>query len=228
MAILIKISQFKVCILFLVITFCISARAEKESRDLTPGEWTRGVHLLAGGGLNSAFYTSDTTAYKSGVGLNLTTHLGYYMNHSWAVEWSSSVGFSRVEDNLLWNTILTIGARIRMPEVEFYEGADSFVRVYFGRGATVLFPNTNTTLPVRKDVDRIQFDGGAGGISVGAFYQVKTGETIFFELSATHENLEKSTGIKDHEEVPSAVFERDLEDHSRLFEISLAFGVQAF
>ncbi len=211
-----------------ILMFVSQALAELEARDLSPGDWTQGIHLLAGGGVNTSVYSSDSARHESELGLNLTTHLGYYMNHSWAAEFGSSVGFSRIEGVLLWNTFLTLGARVRLPEIEFFPGSDCYMRLFFGRAATVLFPTSDAALPLNRDVDRIQFDGGVGGMSVGAFRKLENGQMMFVELTATLENLEKSTGVRDHEEVPAAVFEVDIEDHSRIFEISLAIGLQAF
>lgn len=200
------------------------------ANDFDPYHWEPGLHLFAGGGVNTAVYSNSKDTYDGGLGLNLKTDLVYFLNSDWAVEWSSSVKFNRVDQYLVWDTLFTVGLRTTLPSLTHYEYGQPYGRIFIGRAPTVLFLNGEDlpTDPSKKDVSRIQFDGPVGGLAVGTFHTTEKGLVWFTEIGASVQSLEQESDIKMDGDVPVVISTNSVSDHTTIYSLYLTIGVLAF
>lgn len=213
-----------VFLLSLVLSF--SARAA----DFETDHWSEGLHLLAGGGLNTAVYSSDDDHVDGGLGVNLKTDLLYVFHPEWAVEWSANVKFHRMEDDfLLWDTLLTVGLRTQLPK--FYEEMPGtpYARFFVGRAPTVLFLNGKTPKGVSDpSTSRIHFDGPVAGLGFGVFKKNAQGKVWFTEIAATAQALESEEDVMMDGEVPLVLSRNQVTNNARIYSIAVTFGILAF
>jgi len=211
--------------LFLLLSSSISLADE-----FYPYHWTPGLHLFAGGGVNTAAYSNQQNTFDGGVGLNLKTDLVYFLNENWAIEAGSSIKFNRVEGYLLWDTLFTVGLRTTLPSLLNYEFGQPYGRIFIGRAPTVMFLNGNEspTGTDNKDVSRIQFDGPVAGLAVGTFHTTENGLVWFTELGGSIQSLEQESEIKMEGEVPVVISNKSVSDHTTILSLYLTIGVLAF
>lgn len=215
--------------LILILLLCVSSPALSD--ELTPDMYTPGLHLLAGGGLNSSVYSSQYEHIEGGVGLNLKTDLVYYFDSIWAVDAGSSVKFNRVDGMLLWDTQFTFGVRRNLPEIGFGKLEDPYVRVFLGRAPTVVFLNGESDVRVqslKSDVNRVQYDGPVYGLTLGNMARTSKGTIWFSELSLTYQTLDHESEIKMDGEVPTVLYEGPAEPGSKIYTITFSVGVMVF
>lgn len=200
------------------------------AKDFDPYHWEPGLHLFAGGGFNTAVYSNSKDTYDGGLGLNLKTDLVYFLNSDWALEWSSSVKFNRVDEYLVWDTLFTVGVRTTLPSFTSYEYGQPYGRIFIGRAPTVLFLNGNDvpTDPTKKDVSRIQFDGPVGGLAFGTFHTTEKGLVWFTEFGGSVQSLEQESDIKMDGDVPVVISDKSVSDHTTIYSLYLTIGVLAF
>jgi hypothetical protein len=214
----------------LIFFFILSFSSLSWANDFDPYHWEPGLHLFAGGGLNSAVYTNSENTYDGGIGLNLKTDVVYFLNSDWALEWSSSVKFNRVDSYLVWDTLFTVGLRTTLPSLTYYEYGQPYGRIFVGRAPTVIFLNggVSPTQPENKDVSRIQFDGPVGGMAVGSLHTTAKGLVWFSELGASVQSLEQESDIKMDGDVPVVISNESVSNHTIIYSLYLTFGVMAF
>jgi hypothetical protein len=219
-------SSMKNFILFLVLLSSPWAHAD----EFYPYHWTPGLHLFAGGGINTAVYSNQEDTYDGGVGLNLKTDLVYFLNESWAVEAGSSIKFNRVSGYLFWDTLFTVGLRTTLPSLLNYEFGQPYGRIFVGRAPTVMFLNGNESPngTENKDVSRIQFDGPVAGLALGTFHTTENGLVWFTELGGSFQSLEQESEIKMDGEVPVVISSKSVSDHTTIFSLYLTIGILAF
>ena len=210
----------------LVLLFSSFSQAD----EFYPYHWTPGLHLFAGGGVNTAVYSNQQNTFDGGVGLNLKTDLVYFLNENWAVEVGSSIKFNRVSGYLLWDTLFTVGLRTTLPSLLNYEFGQPYGRIFIGRAPTVMFLNGNEAPSGtdNKDVSRIQFDGPVGGLAIGTFHTTENGLVWFTELGGSIQSLEQESEIKMDGEVPVVVSSKSVSDHTTILSLYLTIGVLAF
>lgn len=181
-------------IFLLVFINCAFAETDFKFR---PDDWSKGLHLMAGTGLNAAYYKKDDFT-EAGYGLTLKTDLGYYFTNRFAVEWSSSVKLSRTDKFTIWDTLMTVGIRYRFREY--------FVRTFFGRSPTVFyFDDDVPEIYKASGATRIQFNGPVAGLSFGKMYRHKDELIWFLEVSSTWQQLNHREAIKMKGEIPVVV-----------------------
>ncbi|AFY02063.1 hypothetical protein [Bdellovibrio bacteriovorus] len=198
--------------------------------DFETDNWSDGLHLLAGGGFNSALYTSDDDHSDGGVGVNLKTDLLYVFHPEWAVEWSASVKFNRMEDSfLLWDTLLTMGIRTQLPKIYPEMEGTPYARLFVGRAPTVLFLNGETPKGVSDpSTSRIHFDGPVVGLGWGILKKNSKGQVWFTEIAATAQTLESEEDVMMDGEVPLVLSRNQVTNNARIYSIAVTFGILAF
>jgi hypothetical protein len=214
--------------IFFLLLLLSSSLAQAE--EFYPYHWTPGLHLFAGGGINTAAYTNQENTFDGGVGLNLKTDLVYFLNESWAIEAGSSIKFNRVEGYLIWDTLFTVGLRTTLPSLLNYEFGQPYGRIFIGRAPTVIFLNGNEspTGTNNKDVSRIQFDGPVAGMALGTFHTTESGVVWFTELGGSVQSLEQESEIKMDGEVPVVISSQSVGEHTTILSFYLTVGVLAF
>jgi hypothetical protein len=214
--------------IFFLLLLLSSSLAQAE--EFYPYHWTPGLHLFAGGGINTAAYTNQENTFDGGVGLNLKTDLVYFLNESWAIEAGSSIKFNRVEGYLIWDTLFTVGLRTTLPSLLNYEFGQPYGRIFIGRAPTVIFLNGNEspTGTNNKDVSRIQFDGPVAGMALGTFHTTDSGLVWFTELGGSVQSLEQESEIKMDGEVPVVISSQSVGEHTTILSFYLTVGVLAF
>ncbi|HXH31332.1 MAG TPA: hypothetical protein VNJ01_11010 [Bacteriovoracaceae bacterium] len=209
--------SFKV---YLLLFTLLCGRTLLASTIFTPESWSKGLHLLAGGGMNTSYYTSLGYQGKIGLGLNFKTDLGYYLNDRWALELSSTVKFNKLHDFLVWDTLFTFGVRYRV--------RDFFIRTFYGRAPTVFYSIDNTPLQFEeRSVARLQYDGPVMGFGFGQMYLTDGGTNWFIELTATYQDLERVSLIGLKGEVP-VVIEQSRQEDTKILGLIASVGVLVF
>jgi hypothetical protein len=219
-------------ILFLLMSllFTLNASAQTEVEAFTPSHWEPGMHLFAGGGLNSSLYSSEHERIEGGVGLNIKTDLVYFFNNDWAADWGSSVKFNRVDGLLIWDTQFTLGVRHRLPRIMIWNLGDPYVRAFIGKSPTVIFLDGDD-LPSQQhedDINRIQYDGSVYGLTFGNMATTQGGTIWFSEISASFQRLERASEIKMEGDVPVVMHEGPADANSNIFTVTFTIGALIF
>jgi hypothetical protein len=209
----------KFLILFI---FCISsvlADTPKVEHKFSPDHWTTGLHLNAGGGVNVTHFDSNDRYDEVGYGLNFKTDLGYYFSHSFAIEWSSNIKFNKVNQFLIWDTLITGGIRYRIK--------DYYVRGFLGKAPTVIYFNHNPPEEFKNTkASRLQFDGPVYGFAFGKMFKRESGLIWFLEMAQTYQKLEEREAIHMDGQVPEVVSRE--KDPSTVFSVYFMIGALIF
>lgn len=204
-------------LLFLMLIVNV-ARAD-EPHVFRPDYWSRGMHLIAGGGLNAVHFTGDNQFDEIGYGVNFKTDLGYYFTNRFAIEWSSNVKFNRIDGYQVWDTLITGGIRYRMKEY--------YLRAFYGKAPTVIFFNGDPPDEFENSkASRLQFDGPVYGLAFGKMYKRDTGLIWFLEYSMTLQRLEEREAIHMDGQVPEVVGRE--KDSSTLTSFYVMIGILVF
>ncbi|WP_413584328.1 hypothetical protein [Bdellovibrio sp. HCB274] len=214
--------SFTAFLLFLI--FSSSAMAS----DFFPYNWTKGMHLFAGVGAHTALFSDQEGTYDGGLGLNLKTDVTYFIDEDWAIELGSSVGFNRVSNYLLWDTLFTVGVRVPLPSLTQYQLGQPYGRLFVGRAPTVLFLNGDHTRVDNGNVDRIQWDGPVIGGALGTLHMTAKGQVWFTEFSFAYQELKQQTEIGMAGEVPVIISDGNVDGHSSVYSLSFTIGIMAF
>lgn len=204
--------------LFLIL-FISQLALAKEEHKFRPDYWSKGLHLMVGGGINTSHFYSDDNYDEIGYGINFKTDLGYYFTNRFAIEWSSNVKFNKVERSLIWDTLMTFGLRYRIKEY--------YVRGFLGRAPTVVFFNGDVPPEYENTkASRVQFTGPVYGLGVGKMFKNRRGLIWFVEGAGSFQNLQEREGIYMKGEVP-VVVKKD-SDNSVITSLYLMAGVLFF
>lgn len=215
---------------FLIILLFISVSSfaqETEEYYFKPDKWLKGIHLMAGGGLNGSIYHSEAERQNQGIGLNLKTDLGYYFNDRFAIEASSNVKFNKVSEYLVWDTLLTLGVRYRFEDFPFTKSKSMYMRAFYGIAPTVFFLDDAPEIYRSTDASRIQYDGPVYGLALGNMYETKKGRVWFMEYGLSYQNLKNVEGIKD-DVAPQVVFKDASGGNIIIYSAYLSIGVLVF
>ncbi len=213
----------------LILVLALSPAPARPS-EFTPTNWSEGMHLLAGGGINSSLIHTDKVREEIGLGTNFQTALGYYFNEKYAIEWNAAVNFNSFGGFLIWDTAFTIGLRFQFPEWAKIEQrlGEPYGRIFFGRAPTVVYFNGQAPPGIEPGVERVQIDGPIWGVALGSFYHSTSGRIWYSEIVATHHDLTNETGIRMNGEVPVQMYNRSTLDHPIIYSIYVTVGVMAF
>ncbi len=217
-------------------SFSVSAESEIEaSSEFLPEAWTTGLHLLAGGGINTALYASNSRNLSMGIGLNIKTDVGYFFASDWAIEAGSTVKFNKLDDNLVWNTLFTLGIRYRLGHLSFLPFPNNlYVRAIYGRAPTVVYYEEELADSGGGDDDedekttRLQFDGPVYGLSLGNFLRTEAGWVYFVEITGSAQYLEQVDKITMNGQVPVVTSSDRVKDNSMIYAIHLNVGILLF
>ncbi|WP_347359174.1 hypothetical protein [Bdellovibrio sp.] len=212
------------CISLLFISFSAPA-----AKPFEPDHWSKGLHLLAGGGVNSSVYSASEERVDGGLGLNIKTDLLYVLDSNWALEWSANVKFNQVRSYLLWDTLLTLGVRRQVPRISPWDLGAPYARFFIGRAPTVLFLNGGQVDQISDpNVSRLHFDGPVAGFGWGALKKNTKGQIWFTELSFSIQALEQEEGVRMDGDVPVVVASTKMDDNSNIYSFTWTIGILAF
>ena len=198
-----------------------------EATDYKSIDWTEGVHLIAGLGLNFSSYTTDTRKETVGFGSNFRSDVGYYLENGLGVELSGSVMFNRVPTGLIWNSAFMLGVRFAVPSIIEFENVVPYMRVFVGRTVGVVNFDGPATAPY-DTANRIQLEGQVYGFGLGHFQRGESGRVWYVELTLERHEHRKLQAITDINGVPTVVGQSDDLHQSALHALCLTFGVIAF
>lgn len=212
------------------------ATEEDSSIEFLPEAWSSGLHLLAGGGFNTALYASNSRNLSMGIGLNIKTDVGYYFSNDWAIELGSAVKFNKLNDNVVWNTLFTLGLRYRLGHLSFLPFPNNlYVRAFYGRAPTVVFYEEEITDSGAEDDDdddevttRIQFEGPVYGLSFGNFLRTEGGQVYFIELTGSAQHLHQEEKITMNGAVPEVISSNRVRDNSMIYALHVNIGILLF
>ncbi|MES2803822.1 MAG: hypothetical protein V4654_15115 [Bdellovibrionota bacterium] len=182
-------------------------------------DWSEGLHIFVGAGLNSSNYHSNSRRNYLGLGTNFKTDVGWFFNHDWAIESSANVKFNRLDSNLIWDTLLTLGLRYRIEEHYF--------RGFAGAGVLVIVldeaePN------VDNNTRRLHLDGPAFGLGFGQTKKTETGKVWFVELNATAQFIKHRDDVAIDGQYPIAISSQPVNDNSTIYSLQFTIGVLLF
>jgi hypothetical protein len=221
---------FTMLALLVTLTASASFAQDETGDDFYPDHWAPGLHLFAGGGLNTSFYSSEHERVEGGVGLNLKTDLVYFFDENWGADWGSAVKFNRIDGLLMWDTQFTLGVRRRIPSEWVWNLGNPYARIFAGRSPTVVFLDGDD-IPGKvhdDNVNRIQFDGSVYGITVGNLAKTKAGTMWFSELSLTYQKFENESEIKMDGDVPVVMREGPADADSQMWTLTFSIGALVF
>lgn len=190
-------------------------------------DWTEGVHLIAGLGLNFSSYTSDTRSETMGFGSNFRSDVGYYLENGLGLELSGSVMFNRVPTGLIWNSAFMLGVRFAVPSIIEFENVVPYMRVFAGRTVGVINFDGQAEAPY-DTANRIQLEGRVFGLGMGHFQRGESGRVWYVELTVERHEHRKLQAIVDVNGVPTVVGQSSELHQSALYALCLTFGVIAF
>ena len=205
--------------LLIIFVLISTSYAKEDEYKFRPDYWSKGLHLIAGGGVNGTYYDSNESYGNYGYGLNGKTDLGYYFTNRFAVEWSSNVKFNKINEYLVWDTLITFGLRYRIKEY--------YIRGFGGKAPTVIFFQGNPPNEYKNSsASRLQYDGPVYGLAVGKMYENRNGLVWFLETSATFQELNDRQAIKMNGQTPVVVSRE--RDASRLYSLYFMIGLLVF
>lgn len=202
-------------------------RDPASSSDFSAIDWTEGVHLIAGLGLNFSTYKSDIRREQIGFGSNFRSDIGYYFENGLGLEFSSSVMFNRIPQGLIWNSAFMVGMRFAVPPLIPMENVVPYMRVFFGRSTNVINFDGHPDPPF-DSAQRIQFEGNVAGFGLGHFQRSESGRVWYFELTLEGHRHTKVEAITDINGVPTVVGGAEEQAHGTLYAFCLTFGAIAF
>jgi hypothetical protein len=204
------------------------ALADSSEYYFKPNRWSKGVHLLAGAGISTSVFNSNQTLTDGGYGLHIKSDLGYYLADNFAVEWSSNVKFNKVQEYLVWDTLITVGLRYRFEEFFKDKSGAVYTRAFFGKSPTVIFFNGNPPEEYKgSKASRLQFDGPIYGLAFGKMYEKKDGSVWWIEFAGSFQTLEKREAIYMDDDVP-VVVSREEGTNSMIYSMYATIGIVVF
>ncbi|MEK2688506.1 hypothetical protein [Bdellovibrio sp. GT3] len=212
----------------LVTVIILLTSLSTQAQEFFPYNWTEGMHLFAGIGANSSLFTDQEGTYDGGLGLSFKTDVTYFLNENWAIEIGSAVGFNRVGNHLLWDTLFTVGVRTPLPSLTQYQLGQPYGRLFIGRAPTVMFLNGDHSKVDNGNVDRIQWDGPLVGGALGTLHMTTKGQVWFTEITFAYHELKQQTEIGMAGEVPVIISDRNVDGHSAAYSLSFIVGIMAF
>lgn len=216
-------------IFLILMTFIISGKVLAQEFYFKPDDYLKGLHLMAGGGINGSIYNSDVERQNQGFGLNLKTDLGYYFNDRFAIEWSSNVKFNKVKEYLIWDTLITGGIRYRFEDFPFTDSNKIYMRLFYGKAPTVFFIDDAPEVYRRSSAKRLQYDGPVYGFAFGEMYETKKGRVWFLEYGASMQELRELNFVRNEGEVPTVLFsETSRGAQVKIYSLYASIGVLVF
>lgn len=218
-------------ILLLALIYAAPSRAASEVIEhstFTSQNWTSGLHMTAGLGVNSSYFESDFIRENVGAGLNVHTDVGYYFYNLFAIETSVNVMLTRVQSVLVWDTLMTMGLRTRLPAWFGPNHSSPYLRVAGGKGPSVLIYKGSDPSAYNIGGERAQIEGDIFSASYGVLQNARDGSVWFIELQTSMNRYRKVEAIDDVDGVPEVIFSAPVNDNASMYSISLTFGVVIF
>lgn len=208
-----------ILILFFFLPLSLSAQLLDTGEEFLADDWSEGLHIFAGIGFNSSNYHSNSRRDYLGIGSNFKTDVGWYFNHDWAIESSASVKFNRLNEDLIWDTLLTLGLRYRLE--------DYYYRAFAGAGVLVVLIGEDEP-SARQDTTRLHMDGPALGMGFGRIYRTEKGKVWFTELNGTVQWIKHRDSVIVDGETPIAISSESVNDNSTIYSLQATMGIMLF
>lgn len=207
--------------LFLIFIFPLVLQAQllDTGEEFLTDDWSEGLHIFAGAGLNSSNYHSNTRRDYLGIGLNFKTDVGWYFSHDWAIESSASVKFNKLNSDLIWDTLLTLGLRYRFEDLYF--------RGFAGAGVLVVVLGEDEP-STRPDTSRLHTDGPALGMGFGKIQRTEKGKIWFSEINGTVQWIKHRDSVIVDGETPIAINSESVNDNSTIYSLQVTVGIMLF
>ena len=208
-----------ILLLFLLLPFNLNAQLLDTGEEFLTDDWSEGLHIFAGLGVNSSNYQSNTRHDDLGLGANFKTDVGWFFSHDWALESSASVKFNKLNSDLIWDTLLTLGLRYRLD--------DHYFRVFGGAGVLVIeLGQSEPTFS--KDTARLHMDGPAAGLGFGRIYRTNRSKVWFTELNGTVQWIKHRDDVMVDGETPIAINSQAVKDNSTVYSLQATVGILLF
>lgn len=201
-------------IFFLLPLFASAQLFDNEERFLTD-DWSEGLHIFVGAGLNSSNYHSNSRRNYLGLGINFKTDVGWYFHHDWAIESSASVKFNKLNGDLIWDTLLTLGLRYRIEE--------HYLRGFAGAGVLVIVLGEDQPT-ANNNTKRLHMDGPAFGLGFGRTKKTETGKIWFIELNGTAQLITHRDEVAVDGQYPIAISSEPVNDNSTIYSLQFTIG----
>lgn len=209
-------------IFFIILIFqpmMVSAQLFNTEEEFLTDDWSSGLHIFVGAGVNSSNYRSNSRRDYLGLGSNFKTDVGWYFNHDWALESSASVKFNRLNENLIWDTLLTLGLRYRLE--------DYYFRGFAGAGVLVIVLGEDEPV-ANNNTRRLHMDGPALGLGFGQTKKTEVGRVWFLELNGTAQEIRHRDDVAVDGQYPVAISSQSVNDNSTIYSLQFTIGVLLF
>lgn len=206
-------------ILFFILSFSSQAQLLDTGEEFLIDDWSEGLHIFAGIGINSSNYHSNSQRDYLGIGSNFKTDVGWYFSHEWAIESSASVKFNELNSNLIWDTLLTLGLRYRLE--------DYYYRAFAGAGVLVIVLGEDRP-STREDTARLHTDGPALGMGFGKTRRTEKGKVWFTEINATVQWIKHRDSVIVDGDTPIAISSESVNDNSTIYSLQATVGIMLF
>lgn len=208
-----------ILILFFLLPYLAQAQLFENGEEFLTDDWSEGLHIFAGLGLNWSEYRSNSRCDYLGLGTNFKTDVGWYFNHEWAIESSASIKFNRYQEDFIWDTLLTLGMRYRID--------DHYFRAFAGAGVLVIMLGEDEP-NIRKDTARLHMDGPAIGAGFGRIYRTTRGKIWFAEVNGTVQWIKHRDDVIVDGETPIAISSQPVNDNSVIYSVQASIGILLF
>jgi len=129
------------------------------------------------------------------------------------------VKFNRLNGDLIWDTLLTLGLRYRIE--------DYYFRAFAGAGVLVVVLGEDQPV-ANKNTRRLHMDGPALGIGFGRAQRTETGKIWFIELNGTVQQIKHRDDVAIDGQYPIAISSQAVNDNSTIHSLQFTIGVLLF
>lgn len=198
---------------------------------LTPSSWEEGFHFASGFGMNSPVLVRESSKSQFGLGTSLKSDFGWFFAEDYAIEAGATLVFNAIESTLVWDTLLTMGFRFRIPYVPANDRSSPYGKVFVGRGPTVVIFQDGPPPPYQESgANRLQLEGNIAGLALGVLGKTLDGQTWFAEIAISGHVFDRLDVIKNEGDSASPVIlsTATIEEYTSLQTLHLSFGLIAF
>ncbi len=224
--------------------FNIHAQAEKlQTEDsFLCTKWTDGMYFLGGFGPSAGFMFNDQESARSHGGLNLSTSVGYSVDHYYSIEIGSIVSvqyFDKVPGAetvgldlghvIFWDTAFFWALRVPILKSKYSDNFAPYIRMFQGWGNGVGFIYDIHGEYSYLNDSRTQLEGPIMGVSFGNFFNTFNEDSLWFiDVTFMLQFFWDGYVVSSTAEVPVVLEKKDLDENYHKIQLHVSCGVRFF
>lgn len=205
------------------------------------------------GGVGYSLLNIDAPGYNRDfypMGMNISSSLGYVTEGLYSFEFGSFIDLLNIDhfnskrfepldplfkevdevEGINWNTIFYLGIRARIPGLKVNNDFNPYMKVFYGRGVSVLFLDTDDH-EVNKTIDdrRFQFEGFVFGFSLSNIFNMFNDKPLWYaELTFSTQMTNEYFYVEEAGELPTEIKNDATNDSSLFYLLRLTIGSRFF